>query len=89
MIEGYSMKCSCHTYITLFYNGNFIHCYDNSCGDEKYMENVIAKIEKRTRMKFVDIPIVGSVSDFDGLLFLSGAFKKGEEIFGVSEVNHK
>lgn len=81
MKKGYSIKCDCHNYISLYYDGKFIHCYDNSCGDDKYMENVIAKIEKRIRMKFVDIPIVGFISDFDGLRFLNGGFKNASEIF--------
>ena len=80
-IKGWSMKCGCHTYVTLFYDGEFVCCYDNSCGEDKYMEHVIEKIEKKTRMKFTDIPIIGSTSDFDGLRFLYGGFKTGEEIF--------
>lgn len=28
-IEGWSMKCSSHNYITLYYNGKFVRCFDN------------------------------------------------------------
>jgi len=74
--KGYTLKCSHHNYVSLFYDGKFIHCYDNSCGEDKYMENVIENIEKRTRMKFDEIPIIGCVDDFNGLRFLNGGFKK-------------
>ena len=84
-IQGYSMKCSGHNYITLCYDGKFVHCYDNAQHDdnpnkdEYYTEHNIASIEKRTRMKITDIPIIGHVEDFDGMLFLYGGFKKGSE----------
>ncbi len=84
-IQGYSMKCSGHNYITLCYDGKFVHCYDNAQHDdnpnkdEYYTEHIIASIEKRTRMKITDIPIIGHVEDFDGMRFLYGGFKKGSE----------
>ena len=84
-MKGYSMNCFSHTYITLFYNDKFIHCYDNDLHDdnpqkdEYYAENIIASIEKRTKMKITDIPIIGRIEDFDGLRFLYGGFKKGSE----------
>ena len=84
-IQGYSMKCSHHNYITLFYDDKFVHCYDNDLHndnptkDEYYTEHIIASIEKRTRMKITDIPIIGYVEDFDGMRFLHGGFKKGSE----------
>lgn len=83
-MEGWSMKCSCHTYITLMYDDKFVKCFDNCCSrkvglNEYYAENIISAIEKRTGMKITDIPIVGKVSDFDGLRFLNGGFKKGSE----------
>ncbi len=54
--QRWSMKCDCHTYITLFYDDKFVRCYDNDCywenenTNEYYMEHVIAQIEKRTGM---------------------------------------
>ena len=78
MEKGYTIRCSSHTYVTLEWEGQFIFCLDN---DLHYMETIIEKIEKRTRMKFREIPVKGSIQDFDGLRFLSGGFKKGQEIF--------
>ena len=80
-IQGYSMKCSGHNYITLYYNGKFVHCYDNDLHDdnpnkdEYYTEHIIASIEKRTRMKITDILIIGHVEDFDGMRFLYKQFE--------------
>ena len=81
--KGWSMECSSHNYLTLFYDDKFIHCYDNCVQnddprrDEYYTEHIIASIEKRTMMKITDIPIKGSVETFDGMRFLYGGFKKG------------
>lgn len=85
IIKGFSMKCSGHNYITLYYDGKFVHCYDNAihrdneAEDEYYTEHIIKSIEKRTRMKITDIPIIGHVEDFDGMRFLYGGFRKGAE----------
>ena len=68
----WSMRCGSHTYITLYWNDKFIFCLDN---DMHYMENIIETIEKRTQMKFEEIPIIGSKEDFNGLRFLAGGFK--------------
>lgn len=78
MNTTYAIKCTSHTYVSLYWGDKFIHCYDN---DMEYMENIIAAIEKRTRLQFRDIPRMGSISDFDGLRFLNGGFKKGAQIF--------
>ena len=56
-IDGYSIRCNCHIYITLNWNGQFLFCLDN---DSFYAEEMIYQIEKRTGMKFQDIPIEGS-----------------------------
>lgn len=85
-IKGWSIECSGHNYITLYYDGRFVHCYDNdlhfenSSKDEYYTEHIIASIEKRTKMKITDIPIIGCVEDFDGRLTLdrSHVFKLEE-----------
>lgn len=77
-MSEYTIRCGNHTYVTLEYDGKFVFCYDN---DMECMETIIAKIEKRTGMKFTEIPRKGSVRDFDGLRFLIGGFKKGREIF--------
>lgn len=91
-IKGWSMKCSHHNYITLFYDGQFVHCFDNNLRfddprkDEYYTEHIIATIEKRTKKKITDIPIIGCVEDFDGLRFLNGGFKKGREWLNQNQV---
>jgi len=72
-MEGYSIKCKGHTYVSLFWEDKFIHCFDN---DMEYMEDIIKAIEKRTRMTFKDIPIQGTKEDFNGLRFRVGGFKK-------------
>lgn len=78
MNETYTIRCTCHTYVTLEYGGQFVRCYDN---DMDYMEGIIEAIEKRTKTRFSDIPRIGLIEDFDGLRFLAGGFKKGAEIF--------
>lgn len=70
--SDYTIKCTGHTYISLYYEGKFIHCYDN---DMEYMGNIIQQIEKRTKMNFDEIPIQGEAADFNGLRFVTG-FKK-------------
>ena len=72
--EGFTIRCSCHTYITLEYDGKFVFCLDN---DMMYAEEMIYEIEKRTRMNFQDIPVVGmKEDDFRGLRFFNGGWKR-------------
>lgn len=33
-IEGWSMECSGHNYITLYYDGRFVYCFDNDLHTE-------------------------------------------------------
>lgn len=93
-IKGWSMDCSCHNYITLYYDGKFVHCFDNAlhfdnpAKDEYYTENIIVAIEKRTKLKITDISIIGQIEDFDGMRFLHGGFKKGAEWLNKSQ-EHK
>lgn len=76
MDKGYSLRCSGHTYVTLSWNGRFICCLDN---DMLRMEEIIAAVEKRTRMKFEDIRRENSDNqDWDGLNFQTG-YKKSSE----------
>lgn len=90
-IDGWSMRCGCHNYITLYFNGKFVHCYDNDLFDENplrdeyYTEHIIASIERRTRKKITEIPIIGSIEDFDGMRFSTG-FRKGCEWLNSSQV---
>lgn len=72
-MEGYSIRCGGHTYITLEYNDKFILCLDNGM---QYAEEMIYKIEKRTGMKFQDIQIKGGKDDFSGLRFFNGGWKR-------------
>lgn len=91
-VKGWSMRCGSHNYISLYYDGNFVRCYDNDLyrenphEDEYYTEHIIAAIEKRTGMKIKDIPIIGRIEDFDGLRFLNGGFKKGSEWLSEAQV---
>ena len=71
--DGFTIKCSGHTYITLEWNEKFIFCLDN---DMMRAEEMIYKIEKRTGMNFQDIPIKGSKDDFSGLKFFNGGWKR-------------
>ena len=72
-MEGYTIRCSGHNYITLEWNGKFIFCLDN---DMHYAEEIIYNIEKRTGMNFQDIPIKGRKDDFRGLRFFNGGWKR-------------
>lgn len=72
-MEGYTIRCSGHNYITLEYNDKFIICFDN---DMEYAEEIIYRIQKRTGMKFQDIQIKGSRDDFSGLRFFNGGWKR-------------
>lgn len=71
--QGYTIRCGCHQYITLEYDGEFIFCLDN---DFDYAEEMICRIETRTGMDFQDIPIKGSKDDFQGLRFFTGGWKR-------------
>lgn len=92
-IDGYSIRCNCHIYITLNWNGQFLFCLDN---DSFYAEEMIYQIEKRTGMKFQDIPIEGSKDDFRGLRFFNGGWKRNfwnefpdeKEISGFMRLKH-
>lgn len=72
-MDGYSIKCSGHTYVTLTWNGKFIFCLDN---DVYYAEEIIYRIEQRTHMDFASIPIDGNPNDFQGLRFFYGGWKR-------------
>ena len=72
-MEGYTIRCGGHNYITLEWNDKFIFCLDN---DIIPAEEMIYQIEKRTGMNFQDIPIKGSKDDFRGLIFFNGGWKR-------------
>lgn len=71
--KGYTIQCDSHTYVTLKWNDDFVFCLDN---DSIYAEEIIRKIEKRTLMKFREIPVVGSKERFSGLRFFNGGWKR-------------
>lgn len=73
MVNGFAIRCGGHNYVTLEWDGKFIFCLDN---DMMYAEQIIREIEKRTRMKFRDIPIIGKKEDFQGLRFFNGGWKR-------------
>lgn len=72
-MDGYTIRCGGHNYITLEWNGKFIFCLDNCM---HYAEEMIHDIEKRTGMNFQDIPIKGRKDDFQGLRFFNGGWKR-------------
>lgn len=83
MDNRYSLRCNCHTYVTLSRDGRFIFCLDN---DMLRMEDIIAAVEKRTKMRFQDIQRENSDDQaWDGLRFNSG-FKKAAEWLQPQEV---
>ena len=51
-MDNYTIRCGSRNYITLEWNDKFIFCLDN---DMMYAEEMINQIEKRTRMKVVDL----------------------------------
>lgn len=67
-VEEFWMECKHHEYVTLYYGNQFIHCYDNSTYNA---EEIIERIEKRTRKKFSELPISGKKEDFQGLTWLT------------------
>ena len=71
--KGYTVRCDTHTYITLEYDGRFIFCLDNGI---IRAEEMIHRIEKRTKMNFKDIPVKGRKDDFNGLVFSNGGWKR-------------
>ena len=48
-MEGYTIRCGSHTYVTLEWNDKFLKCYDN---DMINAEDIILEIEKRTGLNF-------------------------------------
>ena len=72
-MKGFTIRCTGHNYVTLEFDGKFIFCLDN---DEDYAEEIIFKIEKRSKMHFQDIPILDSKKDFQGLRFFHGGWKR-------------
>ena len=72
-MEGYTIRCGGHIYVTLEWNDKFINCFDN---DMMYAEDIILAIEKRTGLKFQDISIKGNKDDFRGLRFFNGGWKR-------------
>ena len=65
-MKGYKLVIRSNIYVSLYYGEQFLHCYDN---DSEYGEEIMAEIEKRTRMNFYDIP-VEMPRDFTGFRFL-------------------
>ena len=72
-MEGYSIRCSGHNYITLEHDDKFLMCLDN---DLMKAEEMIHCIQKKAGMKFREIPINGSREDFNGLVFFNGGWKR-------------
>ena len=92
-MEGYTIRCGGHNYVTLEWNGKFIFCLDN---DMHYAEEIIYNTEKRTGISFQDIPIKGRKDDFQGLRFFNGGLKRDfcnnfpskKEIEGYMKTKH-
>ena len=72
--KGYTIRCGSHNYITLEHEGNFVYCLDN---DMMYAEEIIYRIEQRTRINFSDIPLKGcDKAAFQGLRFFTGGWTR-------------
>ena len=72
--NGFTIRCTCRTYITLEFDGKFVLSLDN---DMMYAEEMIYYIEKRTQMDFRDIPIKECDREaFQGLIFFNGGWKR-------------
>lgn len=56
MSEHWNLVCSGHTYITLNCGEKFVYCFDNDILRFSFIKTMI---EKRTRMKWDDIPKSG------------------------------
>ena len=83
MDNRYSLRCDGHIYVTLSWDDRFIFCLDN---DMLRMEEIIAAVEKRTKMRFQDIRRENSNDqDWDGLRCQTG-FKKASEWLQPQEV---
>lgn len=69
----WAIRVSCHTYVSLYWFGKFVACYDN---DIEYAESIIQKIEKRTRRKIAELPLIECTpSDFSGFRFNGKGFR--------------
>lgn len=73
MKEPWAIEGQFHNYVTLTYDGRFIFCLDNST---MYAEEMIYRIEKRTGMKFRDIPVIGDKDGFQGWTFFNGGWRR-------------
>lgn len=71
--KGYTIKCTSHTYVTLYWNRKLIFCLDN---DLMCAEEIIYEIEQRTKLDFREIPIIVRKEDFQGLIFHNGGWKR-------------
>lgn len=78
MKNNWTMKCTCHIYVSLYWKDAHVLTMDN---DGHFMEEIIERFEKRTGLRFKEIPIQGSRQDFDGLRCQNGGFKRANEIF--------
>lgn len=52
--DSYRLVITDNIYVSLYWGDRFLNCYDNCLYDG---EEIMEKIEKRTRMKFYDIPV--------------------------------
>lgn len=87
-MSDWSIRCSYHTYVTLYYKDKQVICLDN---DMTYGEDIVDYIEKRTKTPIRNIPINGSKSDFKGIRFRVGGwsvdfFEKAEQISKIRKV---
>ena len=68
----WAIRAGCHTYVTLYYYGKFVACFDNAV---EYADEIVRKIETRTRKKISDLPLVEcKYDDFSGFRFVGKGF---------------
>lgn len=68
----WAIRVGCHTYVTLYYYGKIVKCYDN---DIEYGEKIVENIEKRTHKKITELPLVEcKYDDFSGFRFCGKGF---------------
>ncbi len=72
-MNDYTVECTGHQYITLEHDGRFVFCLDNGV---LHAEDMILRIEARTGLKFKDIPVKGSKTAFEGLVFFHGGWHR-------------
>lgn len=68
----WAIRAGSHIYVTLYYFGKIVRCFDNDMEDGA---EIITAIEKKTRKKITDLPLVECTeNDFSGFRFIGKGF---------------